>query len=109
MRKLLLLMLLLIAPAWAGVTIFYQSVSATQTNTTVTIPFPAATLDIVNDGPDPVFVDFGGDGVAATTDVRLNAGDIYTLTPQGGTGRATVLGIICDTSLVATVRIFARP
>lgn len=106
--------LLLACPALAGQAHFSAVVSATETNTNTAISgMPgsggnkARTVIIINDGPDEVFLNFTT-GVAAASGAYLMANETMTVTGDGG-NYITNVGLICNGSETATVRIFAFP
>lgn len=115
MSKLLyavLVLLLVACSAYAGQPYFSDSVNATDTNTNVSITgIPqniAHTVIIINDGPSEAYFNLT-DGVATVSGAAIESGESLTITSGNGSYPMTNIGIVCDTSETATVRIFAFP
>lgn len=108
-----LLAILLAAGVSSGLELYYEKVSASQTNSTVSITLTATGNKavqalIANDGPNEIYVDVGGDGVATTANAEIPAGKEYSFTMPGNQS-IDAIGIICDTDETATVRVYASP
>lgn len=101
--------------AYAGQEEFFQAVSATDTNTTVTISLVqsgnlAHSVTIVNDDESANNVHYTtSSDVATTDDAYLKPGEARTIDSGGGKFPITVIGVICDSGETATVRIYALP
>ena len=103
-------LLLLASTALAGVAVDYRAVSASQTNTTVTLSFQAKSAVFFNNGSNEVYVNIGGGGVAATsgvTNMMIPAGEKIAVDASNSAGRLDVIGVICDTGETTTLRIYA--
>lgn len=84
----------------------YALVSATDTNTVVTLARPCQSVLVTHYGDDPIFVNFQNAGVAALTgtgNVRMVSGESIKF--QSDTKDILLIGVICDTGDTASVRI----
>lgn len=92
-------------------------ISASQSNSVVTFTdnhsggdasaFNATKIVIVNDGPDPIFVDYV-DTTASTADWQVKIGESLILSPPALTSQGVPgIGIICASGKTATVRVNA--
>lgn len=94
-------------PAEAATYHYYKTVSATTTNTTVTFAAgPAIQVDIINDGADNVWINFGAAAVtdgSDTTSVKLGACEYHRFVFPLGKAPASV-GVKAG-STTATVRV----
>lgn len=87
-----------------------QTVSVTQTNTTVTFSGPMDDLCLINDGANPVVYDWDGTAVfSATTRAAINPGETRCFSRKDKPNKFRQVGLICNTGLTATVRITALP
>lgn len=115
MRTLLSLicaLLLLVSVGVAGVPIFYEEVSVTDTSSTVTIDLDvtadkAFSIIVTNDGANEIFVNFNG-SPALTTHPKLLTGETLNVKASGGFS-ITTISIIASTGETATARVFAFP
>lgn len=95
--------------AWAN------TISATSTNTATTFTFRAFSVQIINDGPQEIYVDLTDTvAVADITDssnVEIRPGVGQTFMWNGNSDPATDgftgFGVICDGGETATVRVTA--
>ena len=99
----------------AGQEEFFEVVSATDVNTTVTISLTQAlglahSVTIVNESTstDEVYYDMS-DGVATTSNAYLEPGESRTIDSGNGKFPIASIGLICDTGETATVRVYALP
>lgn len=89
--------------------VYHTTVSATATNSAVTLPFKATNLLIDNIGTDDVFVNVSGTGIAVAsgaTNIRVRATTNITLIAGRGED-ITLVGLICASTKTATVYLTA--
>ncbi len=85
---------------------YINAVSVTATNTEVDFGFPARLLTITNMGTSRAYFTLIS-LTAAVTDPYLEAGEFQTFSVANPDNISTGLGLICDSSETATVRVMA--
>jgi hypothetical protein len=87
---------------------YNTSVSATQSNTTVSIGFDPSYLLLINDGANEVFVNFTG-AAATTSSFEIKAGESLGLTSEAEADGyiGSRFDVICSSGETATVRVLA--
>jgi len=85
---------------------YFESVSATSTNSAVSFSFPARLLTITNAGPNRAYFSLVST-TGATSGPYLEPGEFQTFSVANPDNVCTGLGIICDTGETATVRVMA--
>jgi hypothetical protein len=114
-RPLLILAACVLAAGLVSAELDYDSVSATDTSTTVTFPTFRTSVNLYNQGADEVYFRLfttEDTAAAATTSYRsLPAGASITFshnaTSEGGLGYLAV-AIVCDTGETATVEVSSK-
>lgn len=103
-------LLMVLSLAWAvmaraDMAIRYVAVSATSTNTATTLSLPVKTLLVDNIGPNDVYINLSGSGVAVAsgdTNAKVRAGTAVVF--EAGAGELiTKVGSICAATETASV------
>jgi len=85
---------------------FFQSVSVTSTNSTVTIGFAARMVILINDGNNEVYFTLIGD-TATTSNGTIQAGEMMTFNASNPDNVTGELGVICESAETSTLRVLA--
>jgi len=85
---------------------FFQSVSVTSTNSTVTIGFPARMVILINDGNNEVYFTLISD-TATTSNGTILAGEMMTFSTSNPDSVTEELGAICTGAETSTLRVLA--
>ena len=82
---------------------YSSTTAATAANSNVAFGAAYPYVLIINDGPNTVYFDLSGDGVATTANAPLKIGESFSA-PRGG---YIAVGLICAAAETASVRVVA--